>query len=448
MRTLFGKILLWFLGAMILTIAAVVMTTALTFAITEQRPPAFGGMIRMQIQNARQAYESGGPAALAQTLDRFRTAAPGQHYFTDAQGRDLVTGEDRSKLLKEGRKPPFIPFVRPHVIARPAHDEKYWMIVVLSRRESAFWFLQPWHLWIIGLVMLLSYALARHLAAPVRRLKNVVERFGKGDLSARVETKSADEVGQLATAFNQMADRTESLVLAQRRLLQDISHELRSPLARLNVAVELARSAPDPEPNLDRIQKEADRLNALVSELLEVTRAEADPAHRRVDPVRLDDVVSAVVEDCEIEASAVGCRIDLSNPPAITVPGDPELLRRAVENVVRNAIRHAPPASAVDVQVFEQDDRAHIRVRDTGPGVPPETLPLLFEPFYRVETDRGRSSGGVGLGLAIVKRAVNIHGGSVTAVNANPGLAVEITLPLLAPKPAAPIVEQPAVARS
>jgi two-component system sensor histidine kinase CpxA len=446
MRTLFGKILLWFLGAMILTIAAVVLTTALTFATGEQRPPAFM-TIRTQIRDVRQAYESGGRPALAQMLDRLRTTAPGQHYFVDAKGRDLLTGQDLSKLLAEGRKPPLIPFVRPHVLARPTHDEKYWMIVVHSRRESAFWFLQPWHLWIIGLVMLLSYALARHLAAPVRRLKNVVERFGKGDLSARVNTNGADEVGQLATAFNQMADRTESLVLAQRRLLQDISHELRSPLARLNVAVELARSADDPEPNLDRIQKEADRLNALVSELLEVTRAEADPAHRRVEPVRVDQVVSAVVGDCEIEARAVGCRIDFPNPPAITVPGDPELLRRAVENVVRNAIRHAPPGSAIEVQVFEQNERANIRVRDTGPGVPPDALPSLFEPFYRVETDRGRSSGGVGLGLAIVKRAVNIHGGSVTAVNANPGLAVEITLPMLAPKPAAPAPE-PAVARS
>jgi two-component system sensor histidine kinase CpxA len=448
MRTLFGKILLWFLGAMILTIAAVVLTTAATFATGEQRPPAFGPMIRLQIRELRQAYESGGVPALEAVLDRFHTMAPGQHYFTDANGRDLVSGQNLSKLLEEGRKPPLIPFVRPHIIARPAHDEKYWLVVVLNRRESAFWFLQPWHLWIIGLVMLLSYALARHLARPVRRLKQAVERFGTGDLSARVETNRADELGQLAGAFNQMADRTESLVLAQRRLLQDISHELRSPLARLNVAVELARSAADPEPSLDRIQKEADRLNALVSELLEVTRAEADPAHRRIEPVRLDEVVSAVVEDGEIEASAVGCHIDLPSPPAITAAGDPELLRRAVENVVRNAIRHAPRGTAIEVGVFEHGGRAHIRVRDTGPGVPPETLPLLFEPFYRVETDRGRSSGGVGLGLAIVKRTINIHEGTVSAINANPGLAVEITLPMAAAKPSGAAEEQAAVARS
>jgi two-component system sensor histidine kinase CpxA len=447
MRTLFGKILLWFLAAMVITIAAVVLTTALTFATGEQRQPPFGAMVRLQIREARQAYETGGAPALGQVLQRFHSMFPGRHIFTDASGRDLLTGQDDSKLLEEARKRPLIPFVRPHVIARPTPDEKYWFLVVLSRRESAFWFLQPWHLWIIGLVMLLSYALARHLAAPVLRLKQAVERFGTGDLSARVGMNRADELGQLAASFNRMADRTESLVLAQRRLLQDISHELRSPLARLNVAVELARSASDPEPNLDRIQKEADRLSALVSELLEVTRAEADPAHRKVEPVRVDEVVSSVVADSEIEADALGCHIDFSKPAAMIVPGDAELLRRAVENVVRNAIRHAPPRTAVTVQVFEEDGRAHIRVQDTGPGVPPDALPMLFEPFYRVESDRGRSSGGVGLGLAIVKRAVNIHQGTVSASNANPGLEVEIVLPL-ASKPAAVSLEQAATVRT
>ncbi len=430
MRTLFGKILLWFLGAMILTIAAVVLTTALTFNVGEQRQPPFGATLRLQMREARQAYEANGAAGLAAAMERFHNMFPGQHIFVDAQGRDLLTGKDYSKLLAEARTRPLIPFVRPHVIARPTPDDKYWFLVVLSRRESAFWFLQPWHLWIIGLVMLLSYALARHLANPVRRLKEAVDRFGTGDLSARVKMRRADELGQLAGAFNQMADRTESLVTAQRRLLQDISHELRSPLARLNVAVELARSAADPEPNLDRIQKEADRLNALVSELLEVTRAEGDPSHRRTEPVRLDEIVGEVVADSEIEAHALGCRIDFAARPEITVSGDAELLHRAVENVLRNAICHAPKDTAVQVELDQQNGTARLRIRDRGPGVPEQALPQLFEPFYRVESDRGRSSGGVGLGLAIVRRAVGIHHGTVKASNAQPGLAVEIALPV------------------
>jgi two-component system sensor histidine kinase CpxA len=295
-------------------------------------------------------------------------------------------------------------------MARPTPDERYWFLVVMTRRETMFWFLQPWHLWIIGLVMLLSYMMARHLAKPVRTLRYAVDRFGRGDFTARAPVGGSDEVARLSTTFNQMGDRIETLVMAQRRLLQDISHELRSPLARLNVAIELARSAPDPEPSLDRIQKEADRLNELVGELIEVTRAEGDPSRRRTEIIRLDEVVTQVVEDSEIEANAL----------------------------VRNAIRHAPPSTGVEVRVAEDKDGAHIRVRDYGSGVPAEALPMLFEPFYRVESDRGRSSGGVGLGLAIARRAVELHRGTVRATNADPGLAVEIVIPGAPKTPAAP----------
>jgi signal transduction histidine kinase len=233
-----------------------------------------------------------------------------------------------------------------------------------------------------------------------------------------------------------MADRTEKLVMAQRRLLQDISHELRSPLARLNVAIELARSGSDRDAMLDRLQKEADRLNALVSELIEVTRAEGDPSHRRTEPVRLDELLAEVVDDSRIEADALGSRIEEQTAPAVTVDGNPELLRRAVENVVRNAIRHTPPRTAVEVGLALEAGRARITVRDQGPGVPEQALPQLFEPFYRVESDRNRMSGGVGLGLAIVRRAVQVHGGTVTAANANPGLLVTIELPAAARTPA------------
>jgi signal transduction histidine kinase len=435
-RTLFAKILLWFLGAMVLTITAIVLTTALTVN-SEQRQPPYGALVRLQTREARFAYETGGKHALAAALQRFRAVSAGEHILTDASGRDLVTGRDYSKLIDETRKPnPFFPFVRPRVIARPSPDENYWFLILLNRRESAFWFLQPWHLWIVGLIALLSYALAYHFARPVRRLQQAVDRFGRGDFSARVDTRRQDELGQLARTFNQMADRTERLVMAQRRLLQDISHELRSPLARLNVAIELARSGSDRDAMLDRLQKEADRLNALVSELIEVTRAEGDPSHRRTEPVRLDELLAEVVDDSRIEADALGSRIEEQNAPAVTVDGNPELLRRAVENVVRNAIRHTPPGTAVEVGLALEGGRARITVRDQGPGVPEQALPQLFEPFYRVESDRNRMSGGVGLGLAIVRRAVQVHGGTVTAANANPGLLVTIELPAAAKTPA------------
>ena len=446
MSTLFGKVLLWFLGALLLTIAAVVVTTALTLNLSETRQPPFGGALRLQMREAVTAWETGGANALAASLHRFHSVFPGEHVLTDATGHDLLTGKDYSDLITESRKRPILPFIRPRVMARPTAGDQYWFLTILTRRESLFWFIQSWHLWVVGLIMLLSYALARHLANPIQRLRLAVDRFGRGDLSARVEVRGKDEMGQLGQTFNQMADRLESLLIAQRRLLQDISHELRSPLARLNVAIELARTAPDPEPTLDRIQKEADRLNTLVGELIEVTRAEGDPAQRRSEPVRLDAVVKQVVEDGEIEAKALGCRLDYADSERLMVLGDAELLRRAVENVIRNAIRHAPEGSAVEISAAEQRDGVHVTVRDRGPGVPDDVLSNLFEPFYRVESDRDRSSGGVGLGLAIVKRAVELHHGTVTAMNANPGLLVEIVIPS-APKPAAHDAEPVAVAR-
>ena len=271
--------------------------------------------------------------------------------------------------------------------------------------------------------------LAIHLASPLRGLRRVLEKFGRGDLGVRYHLARRDEIGDLAQAFNRMADQITTLLTAERRLLQDVSHELRSPLARLGFAVELARTSPDREAALGRIRKEADRLNNLVDELLQLTRAEGDPGARNLEDVDLGKLLHELVADCALEADAAGCRLTLAGERSVVVTGDRELLRRACENILRNAIRHAPPGSAVEVELARHGDRAEIAVRDHGPGVPREALTDIFEPFFRVEGDRGRSSGGVGLGLAIARRAVELHQGHVTAFNANPGLVVAIELP-------------------
>jgi two-component system sensor histidine kinase CpxA len=237
-------------------------------------------------------------------------------------------------------------------------------------------------------------------------------------------------LGQLASSFNQMADRIQTLLAAERRLLLDISHELRSPLARLGVAVELARSGQDREHMLDRIQKEADRLNELVAELLQVTRVEGDPSMQKSETVPLDELLADIVYDSLLEAKAKDCTLLLKAPVAVTLNGDEELIRRAVENVIRNAIRYAPSGTPIDIQLKKTGDLAEICVRDHGPGVPEESLPRIFDPFYRVDSDRNRLSGGLGLGLAIARRSVELHKGKLTARNANPGLLVSIELPL------------------
>lgn len=432
MKSLFVKILLWFLAVMAVTVAGFVFITTTTMSATRGREHLWGRMLSFQGEEARHAYESGGREALAAFLVRFRRVFRAQGVLTDAQGRDVLSGADRRDLIEMANHQVQIFHFRPAVIARQSEDRRYWFFQIVPPDRPGFSFFLPQYIWIVAVVVLLSYGLAARLTSPLRRLEKAVERFGRGDLTARVNSQRRDEMGQLARAFDQMADRIQTLLAAERRLLLDISHELRSPLARLAVAVELARSGEDAEVPLNRIQKEADRLNSLVGELLEVTRAEGDPTSLRLEPVQLDEVLHEVVDDCSVEAKAHDCLLELTAIQPAEIRGDAELLRRAIENVVRNAIRHAPPNTAVEVSLM-QEAGVWVRVRDYGPGIPEEHLPRIFDPFYRVDTARSRSSGGVGLGLAIARRAIELHRGRITARNSNPGLLVEIEIPK--PKP-------------
>jgi len=226
-----------------------------------------------------------------------------------------------------------------------------------------------------------------------------------------------------------MAGRIETLLSAERRLLQDVSHELRSPLTRLDVAVDLASTGDDPGEYLGRIKRDIGRLTVLVNELLQLTRAEGDPSAHNLEALPLDELLESLIDDCKMEAEAKGCTLLQTKAKPCLVNGQPELLRRAVENVVRNAVRHAPAKTTVKIGLELIGDLATISVRDHGPGVPDDLLGAIFDPFVRVEGDRSRASGGVGLGLAIARRAVGLHRGTITAQNAHPGLLVRIELP-------------------
>jgi signal transduction histidine kinase len=433
MRSLFAKTLLWFLATTAIAMTGIIITTALTFSASEPRGP-IGTLLNLQVEEARQAYQTNGRDGLSAVIAKLQRIAQVQVVFTDAQGTDLLTGQAHPELLRRPTRSrwrlPFPFTTRRPIIAREDSTKQYWMFLIDQRRNLTFFFLQPQHLWIIGLVTLLCYGFAYHLTSPVRRLRAALDRFGQGDLSARAAIKRKDELGQLASSFNQMADRIQTLLAAERRLLLDISHELRSPLARLGVAVELARSGEDRDHMLDRIQKEADRLNELVAELLQVTRVEGDPSMQKSESVPLDELLADIVYDSLLEAKSKDCTLLLKAPDAVMLNGDEELIRRAVENVIRNAIRYAPPGTAIDIELKKIGGMAEICVRDYGPGVPEEALPRIFDPFYRVDSDRNRASGGLGLGLAIARRSVELHKGKLTARNANPGLLVAIDLPL------------------
>ena len=433
MKSLFAKILLWFW----FTVAGAVVGSAFISALdvnenaSDERAPV-ARLVTFQLEEARSAYEIGGRPGLQAFLDTLHQVYDARGVLTDENGRDLLTNQDRSDLVRRARLHSFYQIFRTGdaMVARAADDGRYWFFYIVPRVRVGSWFLLPEHVFVMAVGVLVCYWLAMYLTSPVRKLEKAVERFGRGDLAARVESDRSDELGQLARTFDRMAERLETLLTAERRLLLDISHELRSPLARLGVAVELARSGDDLNSALNRIQKESDRLNALVGQLLQVTRAEGDPSSLRRAPLRLDELVQQLVEDSSIEAAAHGCELKYEKREPVTVAGDPELLGRAVENVIRNAIRYAPRETAVEVSLARNNGKAVVGVRDQGSGVPEEALPRLFDAFYRVEGDRDRASGGIGLGLSIARRAIELHRGSIRARNARPGLEVEMELPV------------------
>lgn len=436
MNTLFTRTLLWFIATIVLTFAAMIAAAMLDPEPMERRRPPFA-MMPLAFAEARRAYEIGGPGFLKSTLERFRAVTGSEAVLTDRAGADLATGKDRSELVRalEGRRGPVAIGTR-MVIGRESVDQQYFFFLLAPRGNWFRWFFQPEvHLTMLVVLAIFSFLLARHLTNPVRRLQNAVECFGRGDFSARVRSTRKDEIGQLARTFDQMADRIETLLAAERRLLLDISHEIRSPLARLNVAAELARSGDNK--HLDRIEKEVDRLNTLVSELLQVTRAEGDAARMNREILALDALIDDIVTDVRIEADARGCGIEWTPGQPVLVDGDPELLRRAIENVVRNAVRYTPSGTAVDVSLRHEGGAAIVTVRDRGAGVPEQHIARIFDAFYRVESDRDRSTGGAGLGLAIARRAVELHHGQIHARNADPGLMVEIRLPVSVGEPVA-----------
>lgn len=292
----------------------------------------------------------------------------------------------------------------------------------------------------VGITILVSgavcFSMARYLARPLRQMRDVSYRLAAGDLQARVGPRVAarrDEIGDLVRDFDVMASRLEALVRAEHQLLSDISHELRSPLARLNVALELAKrkAGPEAQSDLERLEEEAERMNDLIGRLLALARAESVDAAATREPVDLADIVRHVTTDADYEAQRQQKSVALHIVATPPVNGDPQLIASALDNVVRNAVRYTPERTIVDVTLDGAGADAVITVRDRGPGVPATEIDRIFRPFHRVEPGRHRESGGVGLGLAIAQRAVAVHGGRIAAENAEDGgLCVTIRLPV------------------
>ena len=265
--------------------------------------------------------------------------------------------------------------------------------------------------------------------------RRIAGRLAAGDLEARVAgklTKRGDEIGDLVRDFNAMAERVRQLVQSHKQLLSDVSHELRSPLARQRVALALVqqRGSAEQGPMLERIRAESVRLDELIGRILLLAKLEGGEDKPAMAEFSLNDVVDQIVDDAGFEAQRTGRTVTYSSPPeGITIRGNEELLGSAIENVVRNALKYAR-SGPVEVQLSSSEEAAVISVRDQGPGIPDAELTRIFRPFYRADSSRRADHEGAGLGLAIAQRAINLHGGSINVRNLMPnGLDVEIRLP-------------------
>ena len=451
-RSLFLKIFLWFWLAAAGIIAALNLALWINIAMDpnpEQNHGAFGESLNLYAESAVQVYDREGAQPFAQYVARSMREAGSEIDLFDGNANPLV-----SQISPDARAvAAAVKATHQHVSRVTALGRITWGREVDGPSGKPYIFVtrlrqpyQPRRLSAIQVIAaivvagVIAWLLALYLTSPVKKLRSTVQAFARGNLDVRVSPQLGnrrDEVADLGRDFDHMAERISILIESQKRLLADISHELRSPLARLTVALELARknSPPSASGPLSRIEQESERLNELVGQLLAITRLESGAERVPAETVMFEDLVHQVVDDANFEAKPLNKEVKVLRLDKCRVSGSVELLRSAVENVVRNAVRYTAERTAVEVSLQWKMDTAVLTVRDYGPGVPESDLERIFEPFYRVSEARDRASGGAGLGLSIAERTVKLHGGSIEARNTGDGLMVTIRLPLAPSQP-------------
>jgi len=494
---LFSKILLWFFGT-VLIVAAItaVMIVYLQQSIESEHLQNASSFLQREAQTFIQAFEMDPAARLSPPATfpsriwlfdasgtmliqatfgpgfrpplPYRDGAPHPHSpslpdcsapVPPEDSRDTNRSSEQARFLSEiasaavellrSNEPQLIfsvsdeDIVGKHLIS--ANGNHYAALLHFKPRPFPFffrWVTKPgaWLrlLLLTGVVTLLCRALAQYLVWPVLELQNMSRSIAAGNFQKRLPeslTTRSDELGRLACDFNLLAEGIEASLKGQKQLLRDVSHELRSPLARVRVCLELLRSGQEEarEGLITKMERDVDRLNELIQQILDLSRLDQ---HRSLPLEKssfdLVDFTRHTVADSQFEAE-LGQKSIQAHLPAEPIPvlASREFLRRALENVLRNAVRYTPPQSVVRIELQRSSQtEVVLKVADQGPGAAPENLPRLFDPFFRCQEDRARDSGGIGLGLAIVRKAVEAHDGSVTARNLDPnGLEIEIRLP-------------------
>ena len=400
-------------------------------------------------------YQAGGAPALRQELDQQSVPERLDFWLFDSAGNELsgrpVPPEVKNLYPRLGQSPS---------VQEVQHDDVSLLTIGLNSGGSVYKLVAEYHIsyfllrgsGLLRLVVISSamscitcLLLALYLTRPIAGLRRATHALAEGDLNARAGAKLGrrrDEIADLVRDFDRMAGRIRDLVYSQRRLLSNVSHELRSPLARMRVALALARRNEESiqtNPH-NRMEVEIGKLDEMIGRILTLARLESGELHPHMEEVSLNELVSQIVADAEYEAARAGHAIEYHADSDVSIYGNPDLLASAIENVIRNALYYTNGLEPVSVQLSESESFAVLRVRDHGPGVPETSLSSLFKPFYRVDDSRVSSTGGTGLGLAIAERAVSLHGGTITARNeVSGGLLVEVRIPLrtakIAPKP-------------
>jgi len=441
MGNLFWKIFLWFWLTLILIAAAVSWGTAIYIQNSDayQERDLRSRYLNNRIELIRQVIYYGGEEAATDILENKRlTSRRTTLYVVDEDDKDIL---DRPFDLNDAK-------MVKHESVESTDGETY-QVYSKQRprtRSTLTRMLRPFQkspiiyfLW-LGIAVLLSglvcFGLAQYLSRPIRKLQMAAKQLSQGALGTRVSDSIGnrrDEIGDLGQDFDQMAARLQRLINNQKQLLSDISHELRSPLARMQLAVGLARKklGSDVSTEMDRIEQETERLDELVGQSLTLSRLDAGAVYAKDDFIDIGELLESIISNCDFEASEQNKKVELNIEQTWTIQANAELLHRALENIIRNAIRYTEVNTSVVVNLTKQD-KTHLKIAigDQGPGVPEDKISSLFEPFVRLSQARDRDSGGYGLGLAIAKRAIEFHQGEISASNkTDSGLLLEVILP-------------------
>jgi two-component system sensor histidine kinase CpxA len=444
--TLYAKIFGWFW--LTLTVGSLLILMATVFTGTQPLGRRWLRLTQdMYAHTAIDFYTTGGKPALKRYLQTLSQSSGIDASLLDGEQNDVLGGvppPDVDRVLRRSARSSESTFQlgRVWTAATPLQyggQQFYFVMEVHPQRKfvDGTFFLPLLGRFVLALLVagVFCVLLTRHIVAPVRALQTASLRLAAGDLSSRVLPAIApreDELADTARAFDQMADRIQLLVQKRQALLADISHELRSPLTRLSVSLELMRRGETDV--LEQMQTDLDRMNVMIGEILLLTRLELQPSQIASAHVDLAAMLEQVARDAEFEMQDEDKRVTVVVRSPCSIRGDANLLRSCIENIVRNAIHYTASHTTVEITARPGADaggsRCEILVRDHGPGVPEQSLPFLFDPFYRASESRDLREGGTGLGLSISQRIVELHRGSIEAANRTDGTGFEVRVRL------------------